>query len=288
MAADKRDMCIKEAVCVHTKKVYDSCKDKDCLEDLRVYPTRGSQEIIDRAINVKCRKAELLWVYLDVESVPFNRGFYTVDVKYFYRITADAFCGVSRPTEVTGLATFDKRVILFGSEGNSKIFSSQMTENGIDQQLLMRSNMPTAVVEVVDPICLGIKLLESCHCGHIIDCDLADVPSAVCNCFEDDLVLSDGAKRLYVSLGQFSIIKLERDSQLLMPAYDFCMPDKECVSATDDDPCELFKRIKFPTDEFFPPSLSCAVGEDINAAPKKGGRDCRDSRDTRDNGCGCR
>ncbi|MDL2288955.1 hypothetical protein LJC32_06250 [Oscillospiraceae bacterium OttesenSCG-928-F05] len=144
---DKRDMCIKEAVCVHTKKVYDSCKDKDCLEDLRVYPTRESQCIIDRAINVKCRKAELLWVYIDVEPVPFNRGFYTVDVKYFYRITADAFCGVGRPTEVSGLATFDKRVILFGSEGNAKIFSSNMVANGIDEQFLMRSNMPKAVVE---------------------------------------------------------------------------------------------------------------------------------------------
>ena len=60
--------CIKEAVCVHTKRVYDSCKDKDCLEDLRVYLTRGSQCIIDKAINAKCHSAELLWVYIDVSA----------------------------------------------------------------------------------------------------------------------------------------------------------------------------------------------------------------------------
>ena len=30
---------ITEAVCVHTRKIYDSCRDKDCAEDLRVYPT---------------------------------------------------------------------------------------------------------------------------------------------------------------------------------------------------------------------------------------------------------
>ena len=29
--------CFKEAVCIDASRVYDSCGDKDCLEDLRVY-----------------------------------------------------------------------------------------------------------------------------------------------------------------------------------------------------------------------------------------------------------
>ena len=37
-----------------------------------------------------------------------------------------------------------------------------------------------------------------------------------------------------------------------IPAYDFCIPRKECVTSTDD-PCDLFSRIEFPTEEFFPP-----------------------------------
>ena len=106
---------IREAVCIHTKKIFDSCRDKDCIEDLRVYPTRCSQEAIDRALSVKAGTAELLYAYIDVEPVSFNRGFYTVDVRYFYRITADAFVGAARPIEITGLAVFDKRVVLFGS-----------------------------------------------------------------------------------------------------------------------------------------------------------------------------
>ncbi len=252
MSAD--NMHIKEAVCVYTKKVYDSCKDKDCLEDLRVYPTRQSQAIIDRAINVKCRRVELLWVYIDVEPVSFNRGFFTVDVKFFYRVTADAFCGVGRPQEVTGLATSDKRVILFGSEGNAKIFSSNMAVNGMDEQLLMRSNMPTAVVEAVEPICLGMKIMEVCNCPKTYCNDLSDIPSVICNCFDEDLVMGDSENRMFVTLGQFSIIKLERDSQLLMPAFDICMPERECVSSNEDNPCDLFKRIDFPVEEFFPPS----------------------------------
>ena len=76
------------------------------MEDLRVYPTRCSQEVIDRAVSVKAGTAELLCAYIDVEPVGYNRGFYTVDVRYFYRITADAFVGAARPVEITGLVVF--------------------------------------------------------------------------------------------------------------------------------------------------------------------------------------
>ncbi|MEI3120143.1 MAG: hypothetical protein V8S86_03945 [Eubacteriales bacterium] len=142
------DRCIREAVCIHTKKIFDSCKDKDCIEDLRVYPTCGSQEVLDRALSVKAGTAELLYAYIDVEPVGFNRGFYTVDVRYFYRITADAFIGAARPIEVCGLAVFDKRAILFGSEGGAKSFSSD-SPSVCSCQDLMGSSLPTAHVEAI-------------------------------------------------------------------------------------------------------------------------------------------
>ena len=50
---------IREAVCVHTKKIMDACRDKDCVEDLRVYLTQSSQCAIDRASCVKAGCAEL-------------------------------------------------------------------------------------------------------------------------------------------------------------------------------------------------------------------------------------
>ena len=34
---------VRESVCIHTKKIYDSCRDKDCIEDLRFYPTQAAQ-----------------------------------------------------------------------------------------------------------------------------------------------------------------------------------------------------------------------------------------------------
>ena len=85
----------------------------------------------------------------DIEPVPFNRGFYSVDLKYFFKITLAVFTGLGRPTEVEGLATFDKKVILFGSEGNAKVFASKYKQDAFDPQMWKKTNMPNAVVEII-------------------------------------------------------------------------------------------------------------------------------------------
>ncbi len=260
--------CIREAVCVHTKKIMDACRDKDCIEDLRVYLTKSSQCALDRACNVKAGCAELLYVSTNVDPICFNKGFYTVDVRYFYRITADAFVGAARPVEVSGLAVFDKRVILFGGEGSSKTFTSDMADCP-DFQNLPQANQPVAVVEAVDPLLLGMKLVDPCECHCACQCELTDIPPCICSCFGSDLEFGGEGKRLYVSLGQFSLIRLERDTQLLIPVYDYCMPEKECTcdgGACEEDPCELFRHVKFPVHEFFPidrvpaPDGGCGCG----------------------------
>lgn len=243
----------REAVCIQTDKVYDSCREKDCLEDLRVFLTRSGQELVDRAINIKCRKSEIIWVFLDLEPVPFNKGFFSVDVKFFFRITLDVFTGVSSPCEVEGLATFDKKVILFGSEGNSKIFKSQFKEDEFDKQLSKKTNLPQAKIEVVDPICLAARLADIRDKHFKCGIDVSAIPDSICKCFKEELVAGAERRRVFVSLGLFSIIKIVRNVQLLIPAFDFCIPEKECIAATEDDPCELFDTIDFPVDEFFPP-----------------------------------
>lgn len=245
----------REVVCIHTDKVYDSCREKDCLEDLRVILTRCDQEIVNNAINVKVKSAEVIWVFTDLEPVPFNRGFFTVDIKYFFNVTLDVFRGVSRPTEINGLATFDKKVILFGSEGNAKVFSSKFNPGSQIPVMWRKNNMPKAVVEVVDPIALAAKLVETCNCHCCCDTDVASIPDSVSQCFDDDLVLGDEEKQVFVTLGLFTIVKIERNVQLRIPAFDFCYPQRECIAATEDDPCNLFNSLRFPVDEFFPPQI---------------------------------
>ena len=260
----EKDSGFKEAVCIHTDKVYDSCRDKDCLENIRVYLTAQGQAIVDNALTVKCTKAEIIWVFSDIEAVPFNKGYYSIDLKYFFKITLAVYTGLGRPTEVEGLATFDKKVILFGSEGNAKVFASKYKEDAFDPQLWRKTNMPNAVVEVVDPITLGAKVVDihdKCCCCCDDDFDLSSVPESVARVFDDNLIIGGEQKRVFVSLGIFSIIKLERRVQLLIPAYDFCIPQKECIGSTDDNPCDLFERICFPVDEFFPPA-KCETNND--------------------------
>ena len=57
-----------DSLSIHTRKITDSCRDKDCIEDLRVYLTKGSQTILDGAAGAKVRCADLLYTYIDVET----------------------------------------------------------------------------------------------------------------------------------------------------------------------------------------------------------------------------
>ncbi|MCC8357397.1 MAG: hypothetical protein LJU34_06090 [Oscillospiraceae bacterium] len=229
-----------EAVCIHTRKIYDSCRDKDCVEDLRVYPTVSSQPYIESAFSVRPASATLLYASVDVDEISFNRGYFTVDVTYFYEVTGQTFPGEN---QVQGLCVFNKRVMLFGSEGSAKVYSSDGTFADSDTQ-------PVAVVECVNPIALNMKLVDACPTG--LAADVRDIPPSILAHFGEDLVLSDGSRMLMTTLGQFSIIRLERDTQLVVPVHDYCLPDKECISGTEDDPCSMFSRIRFPVEEFFP------------------------------------
>ena len=245
-----------EAVCINTKKIFDSCRDQDCIEDLRFYPVACGQDIINNAVSVKGARAELLHVYTDVEPIHFNRGFYTVDLRYFYRVTLQVCCSCARPAEVEGLCVFGKRVILFGSEGGAKVFTSDTCLGSMDSGSIEKSNLPTAVVEAVDPIVLDTKLVDACE-RRCCDCDLCEIPHCICDCFDCELCSGEQGKRVFVTLGQFSIVRLERDTQLLIPTYSYCVPEKECTCGSGccgADPCELFRSIALPVNEFFPPN----------------------------------
>ncbi len=92
---------------------------------------------------------------------------------------------------------------------------------------------------MVEPITLGAKLVDvrdrkNCCCDD--DFDVASIPESVCRVFEDSFIVGGEQKRVFVSIGIFSIIKLERKVQLLIPSYDFCLPQKECVGATAPTP----------------------------------------------------
>ncbi len=110
-----------------------------------------------------------------------------------------------------------------------------------------------SILEVLDPMVLASKIKEANVCG----CDPAStqMPEAIKALFDEPLVSTGGKRQLYVTLGQFSLVRLERDAQLVVPVLDYAIPCKECCDApgcSSEDPCEMFSRIPFPSNEFSP------------------------------------
>ena len=274
----------RETACIETNRILDSCRDRDCYENARVYLTDMGQELIENTGQVRVKECCIAWTYIGIDPVQFNRGLYSVDSRFFYRIECEVSCAVGRPRIVDGLAVFDKRVMLFGGEGGARIFSSHYIEDGTDVQLRPNSNRPTAVIEVVDPVMLDARVVApetKCNCCC---CALHEVPKQLCSCFDgDDLVLANDGYQLFVTLGQFSIIRLERDIQLLMPAYDICLPRRDCSNSNiggETDPCEVFSNFDFPIDAFFPPRgerADCLFtgANGVNGANTNSGCGCR-------------
>ncbi len=240
------------------------------MEDLRFYPTQSAQEVLAAAQSLRGGSAELLYTFVDVEPVTFNRGYYTVDMRFYYRITLQAMNGSTRYTEVQGLATFGKRVILCGGESGPKIFSSEPVADELDPQLNLTADLPTAFVEVVDPLLLSASFVDNCH---YVPGVLTGVPEGILSAFDEPLILDEAqSRRVCVSLGQFSLVRLERDTQLLIPSFGFCVPEDECTIAgigSAEDPCSVFADVEFPLNSFFPTDAVCAAEEGNS------------------NGCGC-
>lgn len=248
---------MKEAVCVEVQKIYDSCKDRDCIENLRVYLSPCGQELLDNAISVKPKSATVIWVYTDAEPVAFRRGYYSVNLQYYFKLVFSVKTCHGVCADIEGFARYEKRCIMFGSEGSAKLFESDhfptiseiCRENG--------SSAPKVSVEVVAPIILSHKVAEKgekicCNCCCCLPMS-ESIPKEIIPLFEGTLV-PEPEKKLYVTLGLFSIIRLSRYVQLIIPAYDFCIPEKEgCCESNNESPCDLFDKFCFPVDEFFPP-----------------------------------
>lgn len=255
-STDVENRHISEAVCIDTSRVYDSCADKDCLADLRVYLTPPAQAVIDAATNIRCKGCDVLNVFTDVDPVPFNRGYFSVDMTFFFVVSIDAFTSpTAPPTTVTGLCVFSKKAILYGSEGSVRVFSSEYSPE-TDAQLPPFTTNPRAKVQVAQPLCLDARICRPCECCNNVG-DAEGIPSSISNFFGGPFGPQSNQRAVRVTIGLFSIVQLERDVQMLIPAYDFCMPGKEC-SCNTEDPCDSFRKIRFPVSEFFPPDIGAS------------------------------
>lgn len=75
-------------------------------------------------------------------------------------------------------------------------------------------------------------------------------PDAISACFPCELNFSDQGKRVYVTLGQFSLIRLERDSSFLSPPMTTASPARSARAATRRTPAPSSARCSSPWRNF--------------------------------------
>ena len=163
----------KETVCIETNRVLDSCRDRDCYENVQVFLTNFGNEIIERTGNIRVKSSCIAWSNITVDPIAFNKGFYSVNIRLYIKIVFEACIAPGRTQEFEGVAVVEKKVILFGGESNLNVFKSNGTSGFCDmptELCCIEGNVPTAVFEVVDPIILNAKIVEKKHHHNCICC----------------------------------------------------------------------------------------------------------------------
>jgi len=242
----------RETVSIEANRILDACRDRDCFEDARVILTTVGQEIISRTNNVRVKSAEIVGSYIGIDPVQFNCGFYTVTIKFYVKSVFEACVPVGYSQEFEGVTVLEKKVVLYGGSRNINTFRSQGEGDycSLPTPVFGCRNKPEAVVEVADPVVLNARVVEQ-QCDCCCWCCCRDVPTEILDCVNGAFCDEDNDNvYLTISIGLFSVVRLVRPGQFLVQATEFCIPDKECVSPEENNPCQGFRKMPFPTAEF--------------------------------------
>lgn len=253
------------ACCIDTYRIYDSCKNQDCMEDLRVLVTDEGQRILDGASAVRVKAVKILWTQIHTEEMPFNKGYFQIHSRFYVHTLLDCCTGLGTGQDVAGLCVFDQSVLLYGGEGNVSVFKSDIQPDSFCPTAPVRiqqsTNLPRAVVEVAEPVALRLNVVsyDPASTFGVCVCGACQIPDNVSRNFEGMFrESSPGCKVCYLSLGIFSICRLERPAQLVVPACDDCIPTGSgCYDLPKTDPCALFRSMDFPLGEFYPEMHPC-------------------------------
>ena len=228
------------AVPIKVNRVFDSCSDRDCISNVPVILDGG--ELPPSIQLVKCKCVRVADVCMRVEPVPFNRGFFNIDLTFTFRVELLCYThACDTPCTMCGTVYASKSSILFGSESNTQTFYSNGVAVGKQDACCDVVNLPTCNVQVVPPLALETKIGTICRPITPGQENQPPVPPTV--------------RTVVMTLGLFSVIELTRPVTLLIPTYDYTIPTKECTVDTET-PCAVFDKMRFPTEEFAPASLS--------------------------------
>ena len=113
-----------DQVCIDTMRILDSCRDKDCYENVRCYLTDFGQEVIEKSGNIRVKNTEVVCANIIVDPIQFNRGFYQITIRFYTKLSLEACICQGKSQEIEGIAVTEKKVVLFGGEGGARVFKS--------------------------------------------------------------------------------------------------------------------------------------------------------------------
>ncbi|MDR1531249.1 MAG: hypothetical protein LBS62_03545 [Clostridiales bacterium] len=231
--------------CIIALKVYDSCRQQDCLGPEALGPSRAAEclcfgderynegDVIEPPANAASVTIDRLRIkkilIVDKQPNEFRVGYWTIDLKYVfeYRLNfreADGnVIGAARANSI-----FNKQVSLFGSVGSDLIIGTD----------LLCTNHDSVTIDAEPFVLVEAKAISL----------LAELRFCRPSCPSDQ----QRPSYVNVTIGLFTIIKLFRIVNLAVESRGFCVPD-ECEEISPLNPCEFFDGLDFPMDIFAPP-----------------------------------
>lgn len=234
--------------CIIANKVYDQCRQQDCIEKL-AYSALAPEEPINppnnaAAVIIVPNTFRIAGIFL-VNKSPnlLRRGYYDIELKFSfeYQLQFRDGSGIPIGGNILARSLFNKKVSLFGSTGTDVSVYSDF--GGFPNLQIAPFTLVEASSYPLDAT-LGYTI-------PIASGDNPPVPNSV-----------------NVTIGLFTIIKLFRLVNLVVPSSGFCKP-KKCEEISED-PCEYFNNLKFPFDIFDPPQKEDFFGNDDEEEPDIG------------------
>jgi hypothetical protein len=234
--------------CIIALKVYDSCRQQDCLTNAQVGPARsaeciriGDEQINEGAVITPPSNAAAVTIdklkikkiiIVDKQPNSFRNGFWDIDLKYVfeYRLTfreADG-CPIG---SIRANSIFNRKVTLFGSIGSDLVISTD----------LFAGNHSSNTLDADPFILVEAK-------GVALNAEIKYVSRRVSHCDDD---VSPEPSSVNVTIGLFAIVKLFRIVNLTVESRGFCIAEEGGCEETD--PCDFFDSLSFPMDVFAPP-----------------------------------
>ncbi|MCL2169497.1 MAG: hypothetical protein FWB74_05665 [Defluviitaleaceae bacterium] len=252
-----------------TMKIYDSCRNKDCLTGSELGPSRSLE---GRPIEAPQEAHSVSVEHLRVSSIvvmrkepsPFKSGFWNIELQYNFEYCLKFYGTDGHPIgcEVPATNYFTRKVTLFGSHAHEISLFTDLLGN---PNTLIDGGAPNLMVEAkAMALTAEIKRRRHSHChehghgeGH------EEGPEGHHHHHHG---------RVFVTIGLFSIIKLYRLVSLLVESRGFVIPPP-CKNIMPTNPCDFFDDLSFPMDDFAPrQKREFLDGTSINipSEPKKG------------------